>query len=187
MHATYIACMHSRMYVRLNKKWVEPGEKERDLYFRFEHRLLFIIILIEHDLHESLLSRRRWSSRTNPPRKTVLAALETSLSTQLVPLKPHLRRQPRLLLLFKPSNLHFSLFNFNINNFNNNTLIDSNCLGFEFYLKNKRRKTFTRYQLILHILILFKCTLMFVVMFMFCFSMRASGKIGYTNWVTLLK
>ena len=60
MHATYIACMHSRMYVRLNKKkCVEPEEKERDLYFRFEHRLLFIIIIIEHDLHESLLSRRR--------------------------------------------------------------------------------------------------------------------------------
>ena len=112
---------------------------------------------------------------------------KTSLSAQLVPLKPHLRRQPRLPLLFKPSNLHFNLFNFNINNFNNNTLIDSNCLGFDLYLKNKRRKTFTWYQLILHILILFKCTLMFVIMFMFCLFNEGSGKIGYTNWVTLLK
>ena len=37
---------------------------------------------------------------------------KTSLSAQLAPLKHHLRRQPRLSLLFKQSNLHFNLFNF---------------------------------------------------------------------------
>ena len=89
-------------------------------------------------MHESLLSRRLWSSSSNPPRKTVLAALETRE-----------RPSPRSwynssiisedsrasLSFFKPSKLHFYLFNFNINKFNNNKLIDSNCLGFDLYLK----------------------------------------------------
>ena len=41
--------------------------------------------------------------------------------------------------------------------------------------------SFSSFSYELHVLILFKCILMFVVMSSFASSRRASGKIGYTN------